>query len=223
MTNFYIYGIFKDSDSIPFYIGKGSGDRIKRTLKQGSLLKLNIIKKYNAKAKILINNLYEEDAFKLEKCLIRLFGKRDDGGVLINHTDGGEGRSGCIPWNKNMKMSKEFCKKLSKSFKGRIVSDITKEKHRKIMIGDGNPAKRLEVRRKISKNNKGVPKSEEHKNNISVSLCKKTYKFISPCGKIFITNNYSKFCREHNINKGNLGQVLSGKRTHVQNWMGTII
>jgi hypothetical protein len=51
-----------------------------------------------------------------------------------------------------------------------IRTDETKEKIRISKLGDKNPAKRDDVKNKISKAHKGKKLSEEHKNNISKSL-----------------------------------------------------
>jgi hypothetical protein len=57
-------------------------------------------------------NLTEQEALSLEVELIRFWGKKDSGGVLVNKTDGGEGTSG----SKRSKASRE---KTSMSMRGK--------------------------------------------------------------------------------------------------------
>ena len=44
------------------------------------------------------------------------------------------------------------------------------------------------------------------------------YKLTGPSGIIIVTLNLSSTCREHNLNRKNLAQVLSGKRKHSLGW-----
>jgi hypothetical protein len=99
---YYIYGYFEND--IPFYIGKGSRNRIiehfyqinKRDYfhnKLRGMIKDNI----PFEIKIIQDNLTEQKAFELEILLIQKYGRRDIGtGILCNQTDGGEGKSGSI-------------------------------------------------------------------------------------------------------------------------------
>jgi len=61
-------------------------------------------------------------------------------------------RKGCIPWNKGIPRTEEEKKKISL--------------HHADISGDKNPAKRLDVREKISKALKGKLKTEEHKKKL---------------------------------------------------------
>jgi group I intron endonuclease len=82
----------------PFYVGKGSGNRIKHTLYDKSPFKYNKIKKLknkniDIKTIKLFDNLSEEECFYREIELISLIGRRDlNKGSLVNLTDGGAGR-----------------------------------------------------------------------------------------------------------------------------------
>ena len=110
MNKFYIY-VFMDSTKIgnfkygeyefeyePFYIGKGTSDRIitskcdKRTFKSN---KIKSIKNLGGQvvSRKLHENISFEDSITLEKQIIQKIGRRDlDLGPLTNLTDGGDGR-----------------------------------------------------------------------------------------------------------------------------------
>ena len=89
----------------PFYVGKGKNRRINvhlNVVDEINKLKQNIlnkIKKENKEPIIikLYENISEHSAFRLEKYLIKLIGRRDlKLGTLANLTNGGEGTSGTI-------------------------------------------------------------------------------------------------------------------------------
>lgn len=107
MTQYYVYELIDPRNNLPFYVGKGNGDRMythKKQAFQKKGSKQNPHKSYKIKQIIESGNdiqykKYEcetEDmAFELEKTLISQYGKRvDDTGILTNITDGGEGYTG---------------------------------------------------------------------------------------------------------------------------------
>ena len=113
--HYYTYAYLRE-DKTPYYIGKGTGDRIYSTNR--------IIKSPKDKSRIIYlkQNLTEEEAFKHEIYMIDVFGRIDLGtGILHNRTDGGDGSSGCIP-------SEETRRKMRESRKKRITSEETRRK-----------------------------------------------------------------------------------------------
>ena len=183
MNDFYTYAFLRENRR-PYYIGKGSGNRIYSTYRKGA-------KPPKDKTRIILlkQNLIEEEAFRHEIYMIAVFGRKDLGtGILINRTDGGEGSSGAVRSNetkrkisekmknpsketrrkksevkKGKSFSEEHKRKISEGKKGKIHSEETKKK-----IGEAKKGKKMkscseEHKRKISEGNKGKIHSEEHR------------------------------------------------------------
>ena len=87
MRIYYTYAWLR-KDKTPYYIGKGQGNRAywrhKKAVQPPSRDRILILKK----------GLTEEEAFKHERYMIALYERKENGGLLRNLTDGGEGRSG---------------------------------------------------------------------------------------------------------------------------------
>ena len=181
MTNEYYVYLYLREDGTPYYVGKGKNNRA--FSKNGRSVHLPL-----DKTKIIFysKNLTEDEAFELEKELIKKYGRKDNGtGILRNLTDGGDGVSGAIvtdetkiKLSENMKvrmntpemkaqtaafntrtkkgktLSEEHKKKMSESHKERWktyqFSEETIIKLSERVSGENNPAKRPEVRKKIS-------------------------------------------------------------------------
>lgn len=135
----------------PFYVGKGTGNRLykhlyKQSLKKDSFknrkIKKILFEGYDLKQYILkIDNLTEEDAFDLEIELINKIGRYNlNEGPLINLTDGGEGISGYshneetkekigkanknnISPLKNIPRTEAVKQKISEALKGRHIDE----------------------------------------------------------------------------------------------------
>ena len=109
-NNFYTYAYLRKNKT-PYYIGKG------KYHKSGKYHRAYYGKhctRIPVKERILIlkDNINEEEAFKHEKYMIKVFGRKDLGtGILHNKTDGGEGSSGYI-------LSEDRKRKLSESNSG---------------------------------------------------------------------------------------------------------
>lgn len=137
MNQFYTYMWLRE-DGTPYYVGKGHGNRshwrgIKSKLKPPTEDRI-IVQEFDS----------EEDAFFSERLLISYYGRKDTKqGILVNHTDGGDGVTGLrhtedskkriaeglkgrhygigrVPWNKGLKVPKTLRKPLSEEHKERI-------------------------------------------------------------------------------------------------------
>lgn len=92
MFIYYVYAYINQKTNLPYYIGKGKGDRAYRKHKHISVP--------NDKSKIVIleTNLSNIGACAIERRLIRWYGRKgiDVNGILLNIAEGGEGRVGPI-------------------------------------------------------------------------------------------------------------------------------
>jgi hypothetical protein len=140
-NRFYTYAYLRE-DRTPYYIGKGSGNRINEN-------KGRPCKKPKNKSRIIFlkQNLTEEEAFNHEKYMIAVFGRKDLGtGILHNKTDGGEGCSGFkhseeTKRNHSIKMKGKNHPHYGKrsTFYGKSHSNDSKRKLSEKRRGENNP------------------------------------------------------------------------------------
>lgn len=199
MSDFYVY-IYRKPCGMPFYVGKGKGDRAYHHLTEArkeittdtNRLKINIIQKIlregnDPTIQFVETGMDEEKAFEFECVLISEIGSVDLGtGTLANMTDGGEGSVG-------YKHSKQAIEKIRFSQKEKIVSDETKRKLSEY-VSKNNPMFLDHVREKVSgenhwaygkpARNKGIPMPEEQKRKLSIALSGENHPFYGkPCTK----------------------------------------
>jgi hypothetical protein len=151
---YYTYAYLRE-DGTPYYIGKGSKNRIY----QNNGRPCN---KPKDKSRIIFlkQNLTEEEAFKHEKYMIAVFGRKDLGtGILHNRTAGGEGSSGLV-------LSEETKKIMSEAKKGKTKTKEHKRKISEANKGKNNPfygkIRTEESRKKQSESRKGKYSGENH-------------------------------------------------------------
>lgn len=174
---YYTYAYLRE-DGTPYYIGKGKGRR-------AFLRHSGFYPPSKERILFLKRNLTEKQAFNHEIYMIAVFGRKDLGtGILYNKTNGGDGCSGKIMTEQDIQNRRKgrVGKPLSESHKRKIAeanrgtpktmtekrkqSDIEKGlKARGKLVGDKNPTKRPEVRKKISDSCKGrIPWNKGIKN-----------------------------------------------------------
>ena len=90
MNTYYVYQYLRD-DNTPYYIGKGKDKRAWKSHKRKNGAQLK--PRDNSKIKIISQNLTEKEAFDLETKLIQQYKLKSEGGILVNLTYGGEGRT----------------------------------------------------------------------------------------------------------------------------------
>lgn len=138
LFHYYVYIHRKASNGEIFYVGKGKNNRC-TSVKNRSKCWKHIHNKHGVTCEIVANSLMENEAFLLEKKLIKDIGRRDlNLGTLVNLTDGGDGvtnykitdaRRLQIKESSTGRRHTDKTKELiSAANKGKIVSDVTKSK-----------------------------------------------------------------------------------------------
>lgn len=147
---FYTYAYLRENKT-PYYIGKGKNRRAWSNVNRKGAKR----PKDTSRILILKRNLTEEEAFRHERYMIAIFGRKDlETGILRNLTDGGDGPSGWIPSDVTKKKisaakcgkkhSKEAKEKMSLSRRGennhRFGKEVTAKTRAK--IGEANRGRR---------------------------------------------------------------------------------
>ena len=214
--HYYTYAYLRE-DKTPYYIGKGTGDRIYSTNRRVNP------PKDKSRVIYLKQNLTEEEAFRHEIYMIDVFGRKDLGtGILVNMTNGGEGVSGWVPSeetkmnisvaNKGKTHSEESRKKMSEAKKN--MSDETRRKMSEASKGENHPnyGKTLseETKRKLSESHKN-PSEESRKKMSEASKGRNKGKILSEEHKIKISeSNKGKTLSEET--KIKISEAKKGKK-----------
>ena len=246
MKEFYVYvyldtrkqGLYKfgdfQFDYEPFYIGKGKNNRCLYHLnekKVTNVLKTRIIEKIRLETKnepivlIIKDNLSSNDAFALEKRIIKLIGRRDiKTGPLSNLTDGGDGGPN---WTLGKKLSEKHKNKISSTLieyykshdnsrRGIIMSDDEREwrsNHQKNIWNHLSSEEYIKRVQNISFNDKEV----QAKINILRKQCKVgNFKFkytLQFKNQIYEDiKDLTLFCKEHQLNSKAIRTIFSIKQ-----------
>ena len=222
---YYTYAYLRE-DRTPYYIGKGQGNRayVKRYGKGRARRPKNL-----NNIILLKQNLTEEEAFKHEIYMIAVFGRKDLGtGILHNRTDGGEGPSGHIPWNKGKECDEDHKRNISIGRKGipshRPGYSPSKETREKIANAKVGRKHTEETCNKMSKTRMGHYVSPETTAKIAKKLCKGPYKLLHTSGEEIIVDNFSQFCRENNLHYDRMMDRIKGKVLNpYKGWTGQVL
>jgi len=90
MNIYYVYQYLRE-DNTPYYIGKGKEKRAWESHKRSNGTQIR--PKDQSRIQIIQDGLSEKEAHDLENKLITHYGLKSEGGLLVNMTYGGEGRS----------------------------------------------------------------------------------------------------------------------------------
>ena len=160
MSDYYVYVFFRPWDGSPCYVGKG---RRHRWLEHERMGDAHYNKHFAAilrrasgnipKVKVR-DGLTGAQASEIEIALIAAIGRQQNGGPLVNLTDGGDGSNG---W----KHSTKAREKIAAAMTGREISDATRQKLRENQTGKTGQKHTEAFKAKISCIHKGRVKSPE--------------------------------------------------------------
>jgi hypothetical protein len=234
---YYVYEYVDPLTNLPFYIGKGQGNRyiyhLKNLNDNTNPYKTNKIKKLlNEGLEPIINiiktGLTETQSFELESSLIKKYGRIDLGlGSLVNLSDGGEGQSGWVPTEEyKLNMSKSTSGNRNGMF-GKTHTEETKNKIREKSIG-----RKLNDfhRNKMSENRLGEKNGFYGKKHTKESIelirekkigkfvgdknfTAKTFIFISPDNvEKIVKGEFVKFCNENMLSVAKMKRNINKGR-----------
>jgi hypothetical protein len=231
----YVYLHRQKDNNEPFYVGVGgllSFDNYQRAnannwkgLASRSKFWKSIVSKFGFTVEIVLDNCTKQEAFSEEIRLIKLYGRQDiETGILVNHTDGGDGRIGsseeikkkCGEKNIGRKWTEEQREKILEKRKNSLPDSI-ETRLKKSLASKGKPKSKEHVE-KLKRNsnfqkgytphNKGKFHSEDSKKKMSISSGKKVINFIT----VKIYNSAKEVAEETGMNYSTLIDQLSGRR-----------
>lgn len=167
VNDFYVY-MYLDSQSIPFYIGRGRGRRweiaghLRRDRNTFLMRKILKIDPTNILVRFLHKDIGFEESCTWERYWIQYIGRRYlNEGSLCNIGEGGEFAT------TGYKLTEEHKRKVSRARTGRKLTEQTKQKISKTLTGKKRPQ---EVIQKMKMALTGRKQTEQHKRKVSTAI-----------------------------------------------------
>lgn len=239
LNYFYVYAYLR-ADGTPYYIGKGQGYRIHD--KFGHTLP-----RRNRRVKIK-ENLFEDEALKLEQELILKYGRKkyDKGGILINESIGGEHRTVWRTLEEKKKSKRESDKRYrdNPKYRDKLLQNkkeyyyehreerLAKEKaERATPEGKAKKAAKdkkyyLKVRQDPVRLEADRKRKREHaykkareEGRPTIEEVGRKFKVVSPDGKVYEGIKCQKFAEEHGLTPTSFTAMVRGELNFCQGWI----
>lgn len=190
MSIYYVYAYLRKFDNTPYYIGKGHRHRM---FNKNHSVTVPIDR---SKIMVLAENLSNDEACKLERSLIKMYGRKDIGtGILHNRTDGGEGAPGFKQTQDHIdsRTTKTANAKRSKAMSGRKYTEA-----HCLAISEGTKGVT-----KSNTDNMKYSKSDSHRERISLGKRGKKLATVEcpHCKKVGGRGNMQRYHFEYCKNK----------------------
>jgi hypothetical protein len=186
----YVYRHIRLDKNEPFYIGIGSDLTYNRAYEikkdRRNIVWSRIASKSEIEVEIMLDGLSWDNACEKEIEFIKLYGRKDGGGILANLTDGGDGTLGLIVSEKTRKENSErhsgknnpmygksHPKELIEQIRLKNIGRVSWNKGKKGVYTDSQLKKMSEIKKGKTPWNKGVSHSEETKKIISANRISK--------------------------------------------------
>jgi hypothetical protein len=200
---YYTYAYLR-KDGTPYYIGKGKNNRAFYKTK-------NEIKPPRDKSRIIFlkQNLTEEEAFKHEKYMIAVFGRKDlETGILYNRTNGGEGSSG-------LRLTEEQRKRRGEIQRGRPVKESVKLKIKNKLLGVKWDEQRIESLKSAMNTEKVRKKQLEGIQKYN----ERGYKITTPDNEdYFVISTIVKLVEILPLSRASIKRLIYNKKESIKGW-----
>lgn len=215
---YYVYELIDSRINLPFYVGKGKGNRAYYHLSENKRMRIENPRKYNKIQKIKSEGYEpsvnivkyfddENEAYDYEELLIKKYGRKniDDGGILTNICESSrppklKGRTYQElygdEWEEQIQKRLKTKKERGNYGGVKHHTEETKKKISEKVAGKNNPRYGVkltdDIKDKIRKNRKPVCGKDNPNSKI--------WKLTSPSGEVhIITGGLVKFCESHSI------------------------
>ena len=237
LNYFYVYAYLRENGT-PYYIGKGQGYRIHDKLG-------HILPRRERRVKIK-ENLFEDEALKLEQELILKYGRKkyDKDGILINESIGGEHRTVWRTLEEKKKSKSESDKRYrlenlekvtlkKKEYYKKNREEICRKSREWRATPEGKAKKadmdkryreevikkdpvKLERRRKMAREN--AMKNSRLRGVKPQEECGRKFKVVNPEGVIYEGIKCKPFAEKHNLDPVGFTAMVRGDITHHNGW-----
>lgn len=202
---FCVY-VYRDSRKIPYYVG--CGGRYRPFSPHSRCCEVP-----SDKRQVRITYFKDKDkALELERLLIAKWGRRSDGGLLLNQSVGGRGNEGCA--RTGHRPSEQTRKKMSAAKQGWTPSEELRATVSR--VHRGRVKSELE-RQRLSDAHKRSPRARAQRERIQQARIRQVA-WLSPMGEVVVAAQKELVAMHPELSQSRLSCVMTGKSGHHKGW-----